>query len=173
MRDPAIAREKLQVPSLDQLAAGLEDLHSGVLQAVANVFLYIDKLCYPPVGAIIAWHKNFSNGVPPLLENWLECNGQMINDPTSPLHGVSLPNLNGENRYLRGNTASGGTLGAPDHQHDFSGNTGTPSATAGIGSSTGDVNAPDEAHTHGFSGTTDAASILPPTLEVVWIMRIK
>jgi hypothetical protein len=172
MRDPAIAREKLQVPSLDQLAAGLEDLHSGVLQAVANVFLYIDKLCYPPVGAIIAWHKNFSNGVPPLPENWRECNGQMLNDPTSPLHGVTLPDLNGENRFLRGSNTSGNLYGDPTHAHTYAGTIDATVDTVEVQGGSGQFVAATT-HVHTYGGQTDAADTIPPSMEIVWIIRIK
>jgi hypothetical protein len=36
-----------------------------------------------PVGSILAWHQNFS-GMPPLQENFMQCNGQVINDAESP-----------------------------------------------------------------------------------------
>ena len=59
-----------------------------------------------PIGSIIAWHKNLA-GVPSLPEGFMECNGDTVNDIESPLNGVELPNLNGENRFLRGNVTSG------------------------------------------------------------------
>lgn len=59
-----------------------------------------------PIGTIAAWHKSLP-GVPALSAEWAECNGQVINDPTSPLHNQALPNLNGQARFLRGGTSSG------------------------------------------------------------------
>src|SRR5574343_703851 len=48
---------------------------------------------YPPIGSIIAWYKGFS-GVPALNDCWIECNGQSITDPDSPLSGNFTPALN-------------------------------------------------------------------------------
>jgi hypothetical protein len=69
-----------------------------------------------PIGSIMAWTKNIP-GVPVLADGWVECNGQTISDAQSPLNGQTLPDLNGQNRFLRGNTVSGGVGGAPFHQH--------------------------------------------------------
>lgn len=59
-----------------------------------------------PVGAIIAWHKTFTN-TPSLPGNFLECNGQTVSDADSPYNGQTLPNLNGDERFLRGGSTSG------------------------------------------------------------------
>ncbi|MEM7032277.1 MAG: hypothetical protein AAF629_22190 [Chloroflexota bacterium] len=65
-----------------------------------------------PIGTILAWHKDMA-GVPILLDDWAECNGQLVIDTDSPLHGQTLPNLNGswdgvnQGRFLRGHTTSG------------------------------------------------------------------
>src|SRR6185436_13167947 len=73
-----------------------------------------------PIGGVCAWMKNLS-GVPALPSEYVECNGQVLSDPTSPLNGVTIPNLNGESggpkRFLRGASASGGTGGAEEHSH--------------------------------------------------------
>jgi len=61
----------------------------------------------PPIGSIIAWHKSLA-GVPSLSDGWAECNGQTLNDPASDLNGVTLPNLNGEGRFLRGTAGASG-----------------------------------------------------------------
>lgn len=54
------------------------------------------------------------------------CQGQTINDPTSPMNGVVMPNLS-DNRFLRGNSTSGSVSGSevftltasniPSHRH--------------------------------------------------------
>lgn len=65
-----------------------------------------------PVGVILPWHKSMSN-VPALPPQWVECNGQTINDVQSPMNGQTLPNLNGQvyaggrGYYLRGGATSG------------------------------------------------------------------
>lgn len=76
----------------------------------------------PPVGSIIAWHKNMGMSPPPppepeppplpeppeplppplppdeplitLLPEWVECDGMQINDSESPFDGFYTPNLN-------------------------------------------------------------------------------
>lgn len=67
-----------------------------------------------PVGSIVAWHKSLT-GVPPLPEEWIECDGSTITDPASPMYGQTVPDLNHEQRFLRGNTASGTTGGEAKH----------------------------------------------------------
>jgi len=72
-----------------------------------------------PIGSIIAWHKD-KTGVPALPAGWVECNGQTLSNPDSPLDGQDIPNLNGNNRFLRGNNSSGGTGGRSDTDMTFS-----------------------------------------------------
>lgn len=59
-----------------------------------------------PVGSIVAWHLDLP-GTPALPPGWATCDGQMITDPDSPYFGQSVPDLNGEGRYLRGGLLSG------------------------------------------------------------------
>ena len=50
----------------------------------------------PPVGSIIALHKDMTGGTPPLetpLGDWVECNGQILSDASSPYNGQKIPNL--------------------------------------------------------------------------------
>ena len=128
-------------------------------------------LSIPPVGAIIAWHKNATPNLA-LPAHWLECNGQTINDPASPFHGLTLPSLNTTQRFLRGSTASGATGGESTHNHTFSGGTDLAADTAGAASGL-DIAVTLDTHTHALSGTTDNAPNLPDYFEVVWIIRIK
>ncbi|MCO5281516.1 MAG: hypothetical protein M9931_10765 [Chitinophagales bacterium] len=114
-----------------------------------------------PIGSIMAWHKDLP-GVPGLPSNWVECNGQTLSDAASPLNGQVIPNLNGNNYFLRGNTASGSIGGAASHTH-------------GINiQQVGWDAAPDASHyTDGTIISTAAASNLPPYMDIVWIMRVK
>jgi len=59
-----------------------------------------------PVGGIIAWHKSLT-GTPSLPGNFVECNGQTISDNDSPYDGATIPDLNGDARFLRGGSSSG------------------------------------------------------------------
>jgi len=116
-----------------------------------------------PIGTILPWAKNLT-GVPNLPANFVECNGQTISDPDSPLNGVTLPNLNGENRFLRGNSTSGGTGGSTQHRHVTGGPSEIQKTEIGISQEL-----PSRTHTH----TTDYQDHLPPYYDVVWIIRIK
>lgn len=73
-----------------------------------------------PVGTVVGWLKNQTN-TPALPSDWVECNGQTLNLPGSPYHGLPLPDLNGvrqpPSRFLRGAQQSGGTGGAESHRH--------------------------------------------------------
>jgi hypothetical protein len=105
-----------------------------------------------PVGCILAWAKDIETLEIP--DGFVECNGQTIDDEESPLDNVTIPDLNGDNSFLRGNSTSGGTGGNATHTHSVSAGSGSNK----VESSTGDIN---------------EASSLPPYYNIVWIMRIK
>ncbi|MDA0991270.1 MAG: hypothetical protein O3A51_11035 [Verrucomicrobia bacterium] len=111
----------------------------------------------PPVGSVQAWLKSTTN-TPPLTANWVECNGQMIEDPHSPYKGQRIPNLNGLDGvtpvFLQGAEVSGKTGGSVNHTHG-----------AYRSQKYGSQRLPVMANT--------PADHLPPYYSVVWIMRIK
>ena len=112
-----------------------------------------------PVGAVVAWLKSFT-GVPQTLPiGWVECDGSVISDGDSPMDGQTVPDLNGDNRFLRGETTSGGTGGSETHTH----------TTSKSGSPIGTVASID----HIDNGVTGATGTLPTYYEVLWIIRIK
>lgn len=118
----------------------------------------------PPVGAVIAWLKTFTN-TPALPTGWVECNGQTLDDGESPYNGLVVPDLNGAagtGRFLRGGTESGSVGGSEGHSHNVT----VPNGTKG---NTG------YAIYAGAPGTynTTTASTLPSYFEVVWIMRVR
>lgn len=121
---------------------------------------------------------------PSLPDGWLELNGQTISDSDSPYNGVTLPDVNGENKFLRANSNSTGTGGAathtltvdemPSHTHDLKTNT----------SATGGTTYPAGILDSGTSNTTFTAAIQntgggsahnnePQYHNVVMIMRYK
>lgn len=57
-----------------------------------------------PVGTVVAWLSHMGGELP---DGWLECNGQTVEDPRSPLHRQALPDLNGRRLTLRGGPTSG------------------------------------------------------------------
>lgn len=85
------------------------------------------QMGFAPLGSIMAWHKNFPN-CPSLPDEWVECNGQTLNDPLSPFNGNPIPDLNGVTAphiryFLRGDTTSGLTEedAMQAHKHEEAG----------------------------------------------------
>lgn len=113
----------------------------------------------PPIGSVMFWCKSFT-GVPGTLPTgWVECNGATISDSDSPLNGQTLPTLNTGNRFLRGNSTSGGTGGAETHSHTLYKISNGATGAAG--------------HYSAESLSGDAKSSLPAYYNGVWIIRIK
>lgn len=145
---------------------------------------YVDRKiasqAYVPIGSVIAWAKDMT-GVGALDTCYVECNGQILSDPQSPMNGATIPDLNGYQggstpRFLRGSGASGLTGGSETHVHHVSGVTDIPNIGAndlepctGTGCSTRAKNG----HKHNLNLDTEEESTLPSYYEVVWIMRIK
>jgi len=69
--------------------------------------------------------------------------------------------LNGDNRFLRGNSTSGSTSGSATHSHNS-----LPDVQTVIGSGTGFAYSGEEP-------STSSSSSLPPSYDVVWIMRVR
>lgn len=126
-----------------------------------------------PIGGIVPWLPNLS-GVPGLPEGWMLCDGSTVNDALSPMNGTTIPDLNGDNRFLRGEDTAGGT----------GGNTTTSLASMGtIYNISENLNSIGTSATElrmlsGGSGSTtrygtQTNSILPPYYNVVWIIRIR
>lgn len=44
---------------------------------------------------------------PELPESWLECDGSVVADADSPLDGLTIPDLNGDGRFIRGGSTAG------------------------------------------------------------------
>jgi hypothetical protein len=112
-----------------------------------------------PVGSVLPFLKNLTN-TPSLPTGWVECNGQTISDSDSVYNGVTLPDLNGDNRFLRGDSTSGNTGGSETHSH-------TMTFAYGSYDPGTDYYADEEVL------TTSTEDSKPPYYGVVWIMRIK
>lgn len=115
-----------------------------------------------PVGGVIAWLSNIT-GVPNLPIGWKLCDGTVVNDALSPMNGETIPDLNGDNRFLRGSDTAGGTGGTETHAHVVDvGSAGTAgSAPYGL------------MDTDTSTMVTSFTSTLPTYFEVVWIIRIR
>jgi len=117
-----------------------------------------------PIGTVVGWIKSFT-GVPATLPSgWNEADGTTLSDADSPMDGETLPDLNGDNRFLRGNSTSGGTGGSETHTHPIAADQADTDRTGG------------DVAEYGFASSTsatDATSTLPTYYEVVWIIRYK
>jgi len=171
VKNPERARYLLGVPAVTEVLSAAESA-ALVEKTRAEVLTVIQGLGDVPVGAILPWLKALPGTPQTLSEQFAECNGQMVEDEASPFYAVTLPNLNGENRFLRGNPTSGGTGGADTHGHAVSTPTQAPSATTTAGSGAG-VSVPTASHTHNTNFSTQIADGKPPYYNVVWIIRIK
>jgi len=135
-----------------------------------NRIIYEDSGVQVPIGTILSWAKTLT-GVPALPTGFVECDGGVLSDAESPLNGQTIPDLNGDNRFLRGNSTSGGTGGTDDATHDHGGATGSGGGTNVDGASgAGKVTTPSHTHSISNSSTTDNQ---PPYYDVVLIMRVK
>lgn len=119
-----------------------------------------------PVGSVVAWLSNLT-GVPNLPTGWMLCDGSTVNDALSPMNGTTLPDLNGDNRFLRGADTGGATGGsqAMAHTHNV-----TP-ITTGLGTTGSDYDKVDT--TTIVSGPATNTENRPPYYDVVWIIRIR
>ena len=71
------------------------------LQALEND---MDALTIAPIGSIMAWTPKPDGSANPqgLPHGWVRCDGRQIALSESPWYGKTVPNLNGEHRFLRG-----------------------------------------------------------------------
>jgi hypothetical protein len=110
-----------------------------------------------PIGSVVGWCRDLA-GALTLPGKWVECNGQLLNDGESPLNLLNIPNLNGEQRFLRGASASGGTGGAD---------------TWNLAGEVAVDNNLDASTTTVASAPQPDLPLLPSYYEVVWVMRVK
>lgn len=131
-----------------------------------------------PIGSIIAWLKSFTN-TPSIPSGWVECNGAVLSDADSIYNGATLPDLNGNNQFTRGNSTSGGTGGAEKHSLE---RIGSPFASKSITANlyADESNDATAMGSDGGAGGLTIKNILPrtedgkpPFYDVVWIMKIK
>lgn len=136
----------------ESLPSGVED---DLIHHNGSTWATLSSKSLVPIGTILPFCKDLT-GVPSMPDTFVECNGQTLSDSDSPLNGQTIPDLNGGNRYLKGNSTSGSTGGNLTHSHSISGG-----ATIG-----GDGN-------DNWGTGTNAVNHEPPYYTVVWIMRVK
>lgn len=123
-----------------------------------------------PIGSVLSWLKDYTN-TPALPDGWVECSGQTLSDADSVYNGQVIPDLNGDNRFLRGSSTSGTTGGSDtvtttDHTHAFA-------PDANVTSSGTDFGFEDSGAVTTSNNGSEVLSIIPKHYTVVWIMRIK
>lgn len=145
---------------------------------------FTDAYGMVPIGSIIAWTDNIT-GTPALPSSFKLCDGSTISDSESPMNGQTLPDLNGDERFLRGSGTSGTTQADAfqGHRHTVINNyvplrsDGAGGNTHTAGTATAVVNASDfvgDPRTDGTNGTPRTASETRPiNMSVKWVMRIK
>jgi len=130
------------------LDAGLSAVWTGIISPVLSGTPY-----QLPISSVIDWYPSIA-GTPALCYGWVQCDGQTLADPLSPLNGQVIPNLNGAAAgadtfangkiapYTRGGAASGvyTTDAIKAHTH------GTSAITAAT-------------HTHTFNVTSAGISV--------------
>lgn len=150
----------------------------SIWEKIANFHNWTESAI--PVGYIMFFNgsRTYANSSPIALPNpnlWVLCDGQVINDPESPLNGVATPDL--RKKYLKGGTTIGNTGGQETinlaHNHGTTlmfanDESGRSNARTG-----GDYRA-GSSHTHTIATRwSSAESILPPTMELQFYMRKK
>lgn len=168
--------------SADTSLASESDMALVTEKSIKNYTDYnVDIQPNVPLGAIIAWTKDLT-GVSNLDTNFVECNGQVLNDDCSPLNGQVIPDLNahqasGSQRFLRGSDSSGSTGGSEQHVHQIDNNTGEATVKytdlEGCAAPSDCTTRAKEDHLHNIDLDTESTSSLPSYYEVVWVMRVK
>ncbi len=133
-----------------------------------------------PIGSIFPWLKSFTN-TPTLPAGWVECDGSVLSDADSVFDGETLPDLNGNNNFLRGSATSGSSGGSDTHHHkmglggtsQLSWNEGHIYGTDGTLTSSRDVADTGSGTTYDGNRKTSTSSNLPAYYEIVYIMRVK
>tara|TARA_Y100000310_G_C20702423_1_gene831085 strand:+ start:4893 stop:5369 length:477 start_codon:yes stop_codon:yes gene_type:complete len=138
--------------------------HSGLRNNTDNYQL----IGTVPIGAVIMWHKSLT-GVPSLPGNYVECNGQVLNDSLSPLNGQTMPNINNTS-IVAGFTSSGITGGSATHTH--TGTTNFENEDECIACTRGEeISVVQCQHVHTF--TTGAALNAPVFVTMVFVIRTR
>jgi len=144
------------------ISATQSGVRIGIALSTTSLFINIVQDDRDTIGTVKAYLKSFT-AIPSnnFTAFWVECNGQVLSDTESPLNTQTIPDLNGSSgteRFLRGQTTSGGTGGSETHTHSIPQNANNATGTD-----------------HGTSSGTPsgATSTLPSYYEVVWIIKIK
>lgn len=133
------------------------------------------------VGTILPWHKNIISGESLILPHGYEqCNGQECSTDKSALIGQSLPDLNTENRFLRGSTISGTMQNATNvtNQVTTGGSTKlqipiqNPDEVIEVSTGWAYTREDSAGDTLQIAAEYNRRAVRPKNMSVVWIMRV-
>ena len=177
----------MEIATEDEVQTGTDTARAVVPDTLQSVL--------SPIGSIVAWLKSYTNTPQTLPTGWVECAGQTLSDADSVYNGQVIPDLNGDNRFLRGNATSGGTGGSATMAHGhgpgtlelFSDQSFADDASGArimedregngdlhvIGNNTGNIAHVCKRDLEGTSAGASNDENKPPYYNVVWIMRIK
>jgi hypothetical protein len=159
--------------SAGAISTNVSGVEVGYATSATNLYVKIKQDDKDAVGTVKPYLKSLT-GVPAnnFTAFWVECNGQVLSDAESPLNTQTIPDLNGSagtERFLRGQTTSGGTGGTETHSHEVSGGDTGITAVGGTGYGATIVSG----STARVTTPTSAVSTLPSYYEVVFIIKIK
>lgn len=162
-------------------------LVNGEIADADDVNSLFNNIVNVPIGAVIAWFDSIA-GVPDLPDNWVACDGQTLDNDLSPIDGQAIPDLNGGNRFLRGNSTAGDTGGLASvtltaaqsglraHGHDFKSQGSTNNGGRGIAYNdyfdNTNLGGPGAIVENTAANASESHENRPPYTNVVWIMRI-
>ena len=96
-----------------------QELTDVIQRDISQLTEKVDKLPMVPVGTILAWTPRPENSQDPvaLPAGWQKCDGSQI--VGGRWHGLYVPNINGEERFLRGTKTSSRVLATEEDQVRF------------------------------------------------------
>lgn len=128
-----------------------------------------------PIGGVLFWYKA-TIGVGSLLpDGYVECNGQVLSDPESPLTGNTIPDINGS-VSSQANFIRAATTAAAARAGNLDGATSVPATTL-LSSTSQAVQTSGTNFLTGVSvsnsGAATQGAILPSYFQLVAIMRVR
>lgn len=128
-----------------------------------------------PIGGVISWYKAQA-GVGSLLpDGYVECNGQVLSDPQSPMTGQTIPDLNGS-ISAQPNFTRHGTSASNARQGNLDGATSVPATTVTSSTSQAALASGTNFLTSvsiSASGAALQSAILPSYFTLVAVMRVR
>lgn len=147
-------------------------------QKMINNHSFVER-CFP-IGFVLYFYgsQTYANGTriaDPNPEIWALLDGHVVNDPDSPLHGVTLPNVN--TFFFKGGTSEFSQGGQPtiNLAHSHGGATGVTDDRHPIDEADHGGNyASGSPHFHAISTMWSSVEpIIPPYVDLQMYMRIK